>query len=81
MKLNPNPLLRSCFGIVKAFAIPAVIYLALTVIIPDKIYLSNIKYLLIQAVMPAILAWGASFNLTAGHSDFPSAHPCCWRPL
>lgn len=70
MKLNPNPLLRSCFGIVKAFAIPAVIYLALTVIIPDKIYLSNIKYLLIQAVMPAILAWGASFNLTAGHSDF-----------
>ncbi len=70
MKYKNNVLLRTCLEIVKAFVIPAVIYLALTFLMPEKIYLSNIKYLLIQAVTPAILAWGASFNLTAGHSDF-----------
>ena len=70
MKLNKNPLFATFLEIAKAFAIPAIIYLILMIIMPDKIYLSNVKFLLIQAVTPAILAWGASFNLTAGHSDF-----------
>jgi len=70
MKQNKNPMLAAALAIIKAFAVPAVIYLILTVVMPDKIYLGNARYLLIQAVTPAILAWGASFNLTAGHSDF-----------
>lgn len=70
MKLNKNSLFKTILEIVKSFAIPAIIYLFLTMIMPDKIFLNNVKFLLIQAVTPAILAWGASFNLTAGHTDF-----------
>lgn len=70
MKLTKHPAFVSLLEIAKAFAIPAIIYLSLTILLPEKIYLSNVKFLLIQAVTPAILAWGASFNLTAGHSDF-----------
>lgn len=70
MKLTKKPAFRSLLEIAKAFGIPAILYLILTIIMPEKIFLSNVKYLLIQAVTPAILAWGASFNLTAGHSDF-----------
>lgn len=70
MKRIKNPLLIKALEIIKAFAIPTLIYLLLALIMPDKIHLSNFKFLLIQAVTPAILAWGASFNLTAGHSDF-----------
>lgn len=69
MKQNRN-LMTKAIEIIKAFAIPALIYLVLSLLLPDKIYISNVKFLLIQAVTPAILAWGASFNLTAGHSDF-----------
>ena len=67
---NHNPVLKQALEIATAFAVPAAIYLALTILMPDKIYLGNIRFLLIQAITPAILAWGASFNLTAGHSDF-----------
>ncbi len=70
MKRIQNDAFRSAIEIVKSFSIPVLIYLAMTFILPDKIYVSNMKYLFIQAVTPAILAWGASFNLTAGHSDF-----------
>lgn len=70
MNLNKKLLSKNVLEIAKAFAMPAAVYLFLTILMPDKIYLSNVKFLLIQAVTPAILAWGASFNLTAGHSDF-----------
>lgn len=70
MKLNKSLSFKNAIEILKAFSIPAAVYLILTILMPDKIYLSNVKFLLIQAVTPAILAWGASFNLTAGHSDF-----------
>jgi len=53
-----------------AFACPIAIYIVLSFILPDKIHIGNIKFLLTQAIMPAVLAWGASFNLTAQHSDF-----------
>lgn len=70
MKWNNNAIGKKTLHIAAAFAIPTLIYLILAVLMPEKIYLSNIHFLLIQAVTPAILAWGASFNLTAGHSDF-----------
>lgn len=70
MKREKNSSMEKALEIIKAFAVPAIMYLLLTFIMPDKISLSNVKFVLIQAITPAILAWGASFNLTAGHSDF-----------
>jgi len=70
MELKNNRILQKTLELVKYFAVPIGIYLLLTVLMPEKIFLNNIDYLFVQAVMPAVLAWGASFNMTAGHSDF-----------
>lgn len=69
MKVN-NLRIRGLLNIIINFAVPIIIYIILSFILPDKISISNIGFLITQAIMPAILAWGASFNLTAGHSDF-----------
>lgn len=61
---------RASLPLLKSFIIPVVYYLILMILMPDRITLANAKYYLIQAVMPAVLAWGASFSLTVGHRDF-----------
>ena len=50
--------------------IPAAYYLMLMLWMPQRITLGNARYYVVQAVMPAVLAWGASFSLTVGHRDF-----------
>ncbi len=67
---NMKKRINSALNILWACLPPAAIYLLLSLIMPDKIFLRNARYLLIQAVLPSILAWGACFNMTAGHSDF-----------
>lgn len=57
-------------GIVISLSIPVVYYLILMVLMPDRVTFANIRYYLAQAVLPAVLAWGASFSLTVGHRDF-----------
>lgn len=61
---------RALLPLLKSLIIPALYYLLLMLLMPDRITLANAKYYLIQTVMPAVLAWGASFSLTVGHRDF-----------
>lgn len=70
MKSMIKKLWRAVFPLLRALCIPAAYYLVLMLLMPDRITLANARYYLIQAVMPAVLAWGASFSLTVGHRDF-----------
>jgi ribose transport system permease protein len=53
-----------------AIAIPAVLFLLCFALFPDRINLHILSVLLLQAIPPAILAWGVCFEIKTGLWDF-----------
>lgn len=49
---------------------PVVFFLIIMILLPEKISLSNIPYIILQSVMPAVIAWGACFSMTIGNINF-----------
>jgi ribose/xylose/arabinose/galactoside ABC-type transport system permease subunit len=66
--------MRSVLNVLKklliAIAIPMILYMIVYLLAPDKIGLNIIFPLLQQAILPAILAWGVTFELKLGIWDF-----------
>jgi ribose transport system permease protein len=49
---------------------PIVSFILLTILLPNKISFSNVPFIIIQSVMPAVIAWGACFSMTIGNQNF-----------
>lgn len=52
------------------FLFPVVFFLLLLLLLPDKISLANLPYILTQSVTPAVVAWGACFSMEIGNQNF-----------
>lgn len=70
MKNNHAKIYRilSNYGVPVLF--PIICFVVLMVFLPEKITLRNVPYLLTQAIIPAVIAWGASFSMTIGNINF-----------
>lgn len=53
-----------------AIAIPVLLFLACYAVFPTRINMDLFRVLLLQAIMPAILAWGVCFEIKVGLWDF-----------
>lgn len=53
-----------------ALALPAIVFILIYALAPQRFGFYNLPILLQQAIAPAILAWGLCFQLKVGHWDF-----------
>ena len=65
-----DSLKKSLRGIGIAVGIPVAAFVIVKLIAPDLVRLSQFKSMLIQAIFPAILAWGVMCELKSGIWDF-----------
>ncbi len=65
-----NSVASKTAGILVSVAIPIVMYMALVVYYPQNVNFDSAFAMVIQAITPAILAWGVCFDLKVGNWDF-----------
>lgn len=65
-----NSVASKTAGILVSVAIPIVMYMALVVCYPQNVNFDSAFAMVIQAITPAILAWGVCFDLKVGNWDF-----------
>ena len=57
-------------NVVVTIGIPAIIFLILAIAQSDKVDISSLGNMMVQAIVPAILAWGVCFDIKVGNWDF-----------
>lgn len=70
MKKNVLSIFSPLKNYIVAVLVPVFLYGILMILMPNKIKLDGIPYILTQAITPAIAAWGALFSMTIGNMNF-----------
>ena len=56
--------------IVKVIIVPIILFAIIWIIKPERVSVTNVVSMIVQAVLPAILAWGVLFDIKVGNWDF-----------
>ncbi len=70
VKTMKNSIWRTATKYIPALLIPVVLFVLLMVLVPQKVSATNIPFIIIQSILPAVVAWGVCFGMTIGITDF-----------